>query len=58
MAARIPSSHGRCKAVRWERLLLLSCGVYGNVIRFLFLLTITDEVLEEGLGIVADALTQ
>jgi 4-aminobutyrate aminotransferase len=39
-------------------LLLLSCGVYGNVIRFLFPLTITEEVMEEGLSILADALTQ
>ncbi|WP_042879360.1 4-aminobutyrate--2-oxoglutarate transaminase [Cupriavidus necator] len=39
-------------------LLLLSCGVYGNVIRFLFPLTITDEVMEEGLSILADALTK
>lgn len=39
-------------------LLLLSCGVYGNVIRFLFPLTITDDVMEEGLSILADALAK
>ena len=33
-------------------LLLLTCGVYGNVIRFLFPLTIQDSVFEEGLQIV------
>lgn len=32
-------------------LLLLSCGVYGNVIRFLFPLTIEDTVFEEALGV-------
>ncbi|TDP72348.1 4-aminobutyrate--2-oxoglutarate transaminase [Roseateles toxinivorans] len=37
-------------------LLLLSCGVYGNVIRFLFPLTIEDAVLDEGLAILARAL--
>ncbi|MBC7617828.1 MAG: 4-aminobutyrate--2-oxoglutarate transaminase [Candidatus Saccharibacteria bacterium] len=30
-------------------LLLLTCGVYGNVIRFLFPLTIQDEVFEEAM---------
>ncbi|BDB26843.1 4-aminobutyrate transaminase [Cupriavidus sp. TA19] len=39
-------------------LLLLSCGVYGNVIRFLFPLTIQDEVMNEGLDILAEALTR
>ncbi len=37
-------------------LLLLSCGVYGNVIRFLFPLTIEDAVFEEGLAILQRAL--
>jgi 4-aminobutyrate aminotransferase len=32
-------------------LLLLTCGVYGNVIRFLFPLTIEDSVFEEALHI-------
>ncbi|MDW3687535.1 4-aminobutyrate--2-oxoglutarate transaminase [Cupriavidus sp. CV2] len=39
-------------------LLLLSCGVYGNVVRFLFPLTIPDAVMEEGLGILEAALLQ
>ncbi|WP_423196110.1 MULTISPECIES: 4-aminobutyrate--2-oxoglutarate transaminase [unclassified Cupriavidus] len=39
-------------------LLLLSCGVYGNVIRFLFPLTIPDAVMNEGLDILADVLTR
>ncbi|MGO4331992.1 4-aminobutyrate--2-oxoglutarate transaminase [Cupriavidus sp. 2TAF22] len=39
-------------------LLLLSCGVHGNVVRFLFPLTISDEVMDEGLEILAGALLQ
>ena len=38
-------------------LLLLTCGVYGNVIRFLFPLTIEDAVLDEGLAILSQAMT-
>jgi 4-aminobutyrate aminotransferase len=34
-----------------QGLLLLTCGSYGNVLRFLFPLTIQDEVFEEALGI-------
>jgi 4-aminobutyrate aminotransferase-like enzyme len=37
-------------------LLLLSCGIYGNVIRFLFPLTIEDAVFEEGMAILTKAL--
>lgn len=37
-------------------LLLLTCGVYSNVIRFLFPLTISDAVLDEGLNILEAAL--
>ncbi len=37
-------------------LLLLTCGVYGNVIRFLFPLTIEDAVFDEALGIIKQAL--
>ncbi|MBK8313788.1 MAG: 4-aminobutyrate--2-oxoglutarate transaminase [Acidobacteria bacterium] len=32
-------------------LILLTCGVYGNVIRFPFPLTIEDEIFEEAIGI-------
>lgn len=39
-----------------QGLLLLSCGVYGNVIRFLFPLTITDAVMAEALDILDAAL--
>jgi 4-aminobutyrate aminotransferase-like enzyme len=37
-------------------LLLLSCGLYGNVIRLVPPLTITDEDLDEGIGLLDDAL--
>jgi 4-aminobutyrate aminotransferase-like enzyme len=37
-------------------LMLLVCGVYGNVVRFLHPLTIEDGVFEEGLRIVREAL--
>ena len=38
-------------------LLLLTCGVYGNVVRFLYPLTIEDSVFDEGMDILAKALT-
>src|SRR5699024_9760171 len=38
-------------------LILLNCGADGNVIRFLFPLTISDELFDEGLDILAKALT-
>lgn len=43
---------------RDKGLLLLSCGVNGNVIRFLPPLTIEPQVLNEGLDILADCLQQ
>lgn len=38
-------------------LLLLSCGVHGNVIRFLFPLTLPDALMDEALTIMSEALT-
>jgi 4-aminobutyrate aminotransferase/(S)-3-amino-2-methylpropionate transaminase len=38
-------------------LILLSCGVRGNVIRFLPALTISEELIEEGMDIVAKCLS-
>ena len=38
--------------------LVLTCGTYGNVIRFLPPLTIDDELLVEGLDILAEGLKQ
>jgi 4-aminobutyrate aminotransferase len=43
-------------AARERGLLLLACGVYGNVIRLLPPLTIEAQELDEGLGILAEAL--
>ena len=39
-------------------LALLSCGVNGNVIRFLPALTISDELIDEGLGILEACLAK
>jgi 4-aminobutyrate aminotransferase len=39
-----------------QGLLLLTCGVYGNVLRFLFPLTIEDAVFDEALAILDGAL--
>jgi 4-aminobutyrate aminotransferase / (S)-3-amino-2-methylpropionate transaminase / 5-aminovalerate transaminase len=44
-------------AARELGLLLLSCGLYGNVIRLLPPVTATDEELERGLEILEEALT-
>ena len=47
-----------CKRAREKGLVLLSCGLYGNTIRFLMPVTIEDEVLEEGLAIVEASLKE
>ena len=47
---------GHAAAAREEGLLLLSCGLYGNVIRLLPPLTATDEELERGLSILERSL--
>lgn len=47
-----------CKKAREKGLILLSCGLYGNTIRFLMPVTIEDAVLEEGLDIVEAALAE
>ncbi len=39
-----------------QGLILLTCGVYGNVIRFLYPLTIPDNQFEQALGIIGNAL--
>ena len=39
-------------------LVILSCGLYGNVIRFLVPLTASDAIIREGLGIVAESLRE
>jgi len=40
-----------------DGLLLITCGVHANVIRFLFPLTIEDAIFDEGLAILEKALT-
>ncbi len=45
-----------CKKAREEGLILLSCGMYGNTIRFLMPVTIEDNVLNEGLDIIESCL--
>ena len=39
-------------------LIILSCGIRGNVIRFLPALTISDEIINEGLDILAECLAE
>ena len=39
-------------------LVLLSCGIYSNVIRFLAPLTIGEQLLDEGLGLLEGALEE
>jgi 4-aminobutyrate aminotransferase-like enzyme len=59
-----PSSTGTPQAARcattaaaFEKgLLLLACGLYGNVIRLLPPLTASDEELERGLSLLEEAL--
>ncbi|XPP25513.1 MAG: 4-aminobutyrate--2-oxoglutarate transaminase [Leucobacter sp.] len=44
------------KSASEQGVLVLTCGTYGNVIRFLPPLSISDELLREGLQVVADAI--
>jgi 4-aminobutyrate aminotransferase / (S)-3-amino-2-methylpropionate transaminase / 5-aminovalerate transaminase len=56
-AERTPERASRVTAAARERgLVLLSCGIYGNVIRILVPLSIEDELLERGLGLLEEAL--
>jgi 4-aminobutyrate aminotransferase/(S)-3-amino-2-methylpropionate transaminase len=51
-----PERASRITAAARERgLVLLSCGLYGNVIRILVPLSIDDELLERGLSLLEDA---
>jgi 4-aminobutyrate aminotransferase-like enzyme len=52
-----PDAAKTTTAAAFEKgLLLLSCGLYGNVIRLLPPLTASDEELERGLGLLEEAL--
>lgn len=46
------------KACIAQGVIVLTCGTYGNVIRFLPPLSITDELLTEGLDVLAEALAE
>ena len=46
------------KAARDRGLILLSCGTYGNVVRFLVPLTASDALVREGMDIFAASMTE
>jgi 4-aminobutyrate aminotransferase/(S)-3-amino-2-methylpropionate transaminase len=46
---------GVANAARKQGVIVLTCGTYGNVLRFLPPLAISDELLNEGLDVLADA---
>ena len=57
MAERSPDRAEAIVDAAFERgLLLLACGLYGNVIRLLPALTIDDDELEEGLALLEESL--
>jgi len=57
LVEQTPDRSSAVVAAAFERsLLLLACGIYGNVLRLLPPLTITDEDLDEGLAILEEAL--
>lgn len=47
-----------CAAAHAQGVIVLSCGTYGNVLRFLPPLTISDDLLHEGLDVLEAALRQ
>jgi 4-aminobutyrate aminotransferase-like enzyme len=46
------------QAAARKGLIVLSCGIYGNVIRFLAPLTISDALLKEGFNLFEQALQE
>ena len=46
------------KSANERGLILLSCGTYGNVVRFLPPLTASDEIVKEGMDIFEASLTE
>ena len=57
LAEQTPDQAAAIVAAAFERgLLLLACGIYGNVIRLLPPLTIEQDELDEGLAMLEDAL--
>jgi len=58
-AARTPAKEETAALTRgcWERgLVTITAGTYGNVVRTLMPLVISDDELEEGLGVLESAL--
>ena len=56
MASRTPTSPTRIRTEALARgLMLLTCGVHGNVIRFLAPITIQDDDFAEAIDILAEA---
>lgn len=47
-----------CARAREKGLILLSCGFWGNSIRILVPLTVSDDVLEEGLDVIENSLEE
>ncbi|MBI3227578.1 MAG: 4-aminobutyrate--2-oxoglutarate transaminase [Mycolicibacterium cosmeticum] len=45
-----------CASAHTQGVIVLSCGTYGNVLRFLPPLAISDDLLNEGLDVLAEAL--
>jgi 4-aminobutyrate aminotransferase/(S)-3-amino-2-methylpropionate transaminase len=45
-----------CARAHAQGVLVLSCGTFGNILRFLPPLSISDELLTEGLDVLASAL--
>lgn len=52
------STAALCKMARENGLILLSCGYWGNTIRILVPLTVSEPVLEEGLDIIEKSLAE
>lgn len=56
---KTPDSEAAKKVVAYcydKNVLVLSCGTYGNVLRFLMPLVITDEQLQKGLTVIEEAI--
>jgi 4-aminobutyrate aminotransferase/(S)-3-amino-2-methylpropionate transaminase len=57
LVEQTPEQAAAVVAAAFERgLLLLACGMYGNVIRLLAPLTIEPDVLEDGLAVLEESL--
>jgi hypothetical protein len=50
--------HQRGHGARENNLIVLACGVYGNVLRFLVSLTASDAIVKEGVDILERSLLE